>query len=627
MPYTEGQTTTDGSYTFRNGGWYKTPGWQPPAAPGPAKDAAAPAEPTPSTWEDIKNIAKPSLKMGGIAAIPGVGLLTAADFGMQGLNKIAPPGSLLGPPALTEEQRAKLFSPEGLGHTLPKYFGDTVGRPAQKILQQLADPSKPVPFSLGDIADKLGMEDPEAKTPGGRLAQTALEYGPGMFTGGSEARLLGKGAKGIMDFLPKASNLVSTAGATVGDWAANELSGGNPLTRMAGALMGGNVGPGIRRGRTPNPITDPTRAARVADVGQDVNLSAGQKVGGLTKSAEAWAGYPEEFQQPALGEQYSRGVMRRLGAPGAEATVPGSDAAKAANEQAFRTLTPPYTPPSPSPQYRATEMRFGNPATGTIDPDFDAAINQARAASTHPRPPGGPFSPRNVVDDFADRIKNGISGKGPVYGMGGADYQNIRGEIERAAAGTADPNIRTGLNQLRDALDNKMNASLAGGPHAGAWPAARQQFADWQGVNSLIQSGRAPEATLNPRQVRSQVSGTSPIGENAENFRLLTKKNPVAESWLPEVAGGAAGAWLGSHLGGEGATGGILGMMAGPTASKAARAGGRSILFQPGVQNWLGNQAWMPPPAGSPTALDPKAVARVLTTQQGIQNYEDTPYQ
>lgn len=456
----------------------------------------------------------------------------------------------------------------------------------------------------------------DAKTAPGRAVQTAAEVGPALATGpvgglrglaiksagaGVGSELAGQGAAAFKDKLPESAQ----------PWA-------EPVARAVGTIPGMMIPTAARKVVTPLPMSDEQFNTVQALRQSNPELVEASTAGQLTERPRLMA---MEARSPlgrgaeaAQEEAFTRGAMRQAGIQGD-----------------FSNIN----------QGRAIGDEIGNIRRGNnIDsanfaPLVRDAMNEARNLT---RTAGRGRTPQ--MDEVLQQIRFGAMNNGqPVLSMPGGRYNYMRGELERLAQATNNPEERLAIGRVRDRMDEAFRAGLP------ADAAANLQNLENQYANYNVLANILPapgKTTITPKEVKAAVGhswgnkaanegrGTlAPLADDAS--RVMTahptppagdKVPPVVDLAISALSGAAHGA--GGHAAGgglfgalaAGSEGGVLGHLLAPSLYHgAANIGSRAVSSGP-VQSYLGNQAWRP---GASTTVDMDQLVRLLMSPESRQ--------
>jgi len=203
------------------------------------------------------------------------------------------------------------------------------------------------------------------------------------------------------------------------------------------------------------------------------------------------------------------------------------------------------------------------------------------------------------VEKIGGDIIDALRGGRP---MAGDVYQSISSQLARAARGAGNnPELRTALYGMRDALDGAMERSIASvnPTDAGLWREARNQYrnlltieraATGAGENAalgLISPSALRNATVSTQGRRSYARGSGDFAELARAGEALMKPLPdsgTASRTAVRALGTSVPAVVGALAGtGAGPAGTLAGMAAGAAIPKVAGA----LMMTGPVQNYL----------------------------------------
>lgn len=406
-------------------------------------------------------------------------------------------------------------------------------------------------------------------TATGRLASRGL---PGMMAGSAvDGAILG----GIQGFGQGEDGFENRA-AGAGEGA---LVGGTIGAMLPAAVSG--ISSAARRAITPF-TTSSERQALASALGREgVEVSAGQATGsrGLRYAESEIGGQAAEDLMERQGEQFTAAALRRAGINANRATPDVIDGAfgrigKEFDDLGGRNIVVP-------------DRKLQDDIVDTWREYMSLTPEAARAPIIG-----------KMVGDLNNVFKNG--GR-----LNGAAYQAMRSRLDRAARGTADPQLGEALRGLRSSLDDAMERSIsANNPRdLGAWRQVRNQYrnmlvleraATGAGENAaqgLISPSALRNATVTKQGRRNYARGTGDFSELARAGEGIMKAMPNS---------GTAGRLNAQNLGTTfmGALGGIAGTSAGGVAGGVAGAvAGAAIpkvvgkmMMSKGGQAYLRNQ-------------------------------------
>jgi hypothetical protein len=204
----------------------------------------------------------------------------------------------------------------------------------------------------------------------------------------------------------------------------------------------------------------------------------------------------------------------------------------------------------------------------------------------------------NTVRDLGDVFRNNRP-------LDGAVYQATRSRLDRAARGTADPELSNALYGLRNSLDDAMERSIAANNPAdlGAFRQVRDQYknmlvleqaATGAGENAaagLISPSALRNATVSKQGRRNYARGSGDFAELARAGEGVMKAMPQSGT-APRTAVRNLGAALPTVLGAGagGAAGGGFGAVAGAAAGAAVPAVVGRLMMTGAGQAYLKNQ-------------------------------------
>ena len=525
------------------------------AAQSGAPQAPAQGDKNPSTWEDIKTVAPAATGRGVLQGAPQVALPTLADVG-AGLTQA-------GANYVTGDQ------------------GNMVSRGAYAVHQMLE------PYTYGGYVAEHPDLQTQAKTPGGKLAQTGLEWAPSVFAGalGSEAPLAAMG-KGML--------------GAAGSEAAGQASEGKPwepLARIGGAVLG-HGSPAMARAVVSPGGVGPEGAPRLA-AAQTMTDAGFPPMASDTTGSRLMALLEGASPKPDISEKLlsDGGVVRKPGPYENRDTVisalKGSLTGPNSRVEDLKANTNLY----PTPQLTqgianiAGEHTLAHPSTsGAYKPEIDKAYN-----------------------DYLD-----YATKGPLTGK---QYLDLRQSWNESGVPE--------LQQMAKLLDAGMNNSNNGPKYQGAWPKYFNDYANMKGL-SAGQEAAGNLGPLSPRVVANAMSKDTPMRDLAKAGADIYDNRPKPYSPTPALLAlgglGSAGGYFHGAQAGHGAEESLSAALQLPTLGGIAGYGASKVARTAPVQAYAKNQLWKPTAANS---MDPANVARLLAIRApaGGQTMLDQPQQ
>lgn len=359
-----------------------------------------------------------------------------------------------------------------------------------------------------------------------------------------------------------------------------------------GGLYGGAIGLGtplaisgvtntVRRAVSPA-STSPARQSLVNTLEREgIDVTAGQATGShaLRYAESEIGGAAARDLVERQGEQFTRAALSRAGVNADRATPEVID-------NAFNRIG----------------SQFDSLATrNTLKPDrklqndlVDTWRNYMSVTPPNARVP--------IVADMMSDINNALKNGGS---LDGKTYQSLRSRLDRVARGSSDPELANTLRDIRSALDDGMERSIAATnpKDLGGWRTARKEYrnmlvleqaATGAGENAaagLISPSALRNATLAKQGRRNYARGSGDFAELARAGEGVMKPMPQSGT-APRTAirnmGAALPALLGAGAGG--AAGGGPGAMAGMVAGAALPAFAGRLMMTPAGQAYLKNQ-------------------------------------
>lgn len=515
---------------------------------------AKPQPPQPSVGFDDLVPQQPSIGT-DVAKSIGSGLVTGTEY-------------LLGLPG--DMQRGMK---QGGDWVAEKLFG--APDPATKSkMDELAAVAKPLPSSSdiqGVVNKTTGFTPYQPKTTPGKYANRAAEFLPGgVLTGtvGGAIRF------GVLPGL-----------ASEGAGQATEGTRAEPYARLAAALAAPLAVNVARRVVTPFP-TSPERQAATAVLKKEgvTDLTAGQTSGSqkLRYTESELGGHRGAAMMDRQAEQFTAAALRRVG------------------ENANRA-----TPEVVNRAFDRIGKQFDDLAArntlGPVDQKLADDLVGQNGVLTMYRDGGGtaPIVDKTIIDIGQRLSANGV--------LSGEYYKATTSRLARVARETNDSDLKIALLDIRSALDDAMERSIAASNPAdlGAWREARRQYRDilviekaatGAGENAamgLISPSALRNATV-AQGKRAYARGQGDFAELARAGEAIMKPLPQSGTaprtaarqilnYGPAFIGGGAD----MAAGGSGVAGGLFGL-------GAPFMLGRGVMSGPG-RAYLGNNL-MPKP-------------------------------
>ncbi|XOK11618.1 hypothetical protein ACI6PO_00520 [Agrobacterium tumefaciens] len=417
---------------------------------------------------------------------------------------------------------------------------------------------------LGSGLVKVGLSPTAAvANRGGRLIALS---GASALEGGALTAAQGFGqGEGLEDRLNKAKS-----GLAVGTIIGSALPGAASL-----------VGNAVRRVVSPVSAS-PARQSLVNTLEREgVDVTAGQATGNdaLRYAESEIGGAAARDLVERQGEQFTRAALSRAGVNADRATPEVIDNA-----------------------FNRVGNQFDSLATrNTLKPDrklqndlVDTWRNYMSVTPPNARVP--------IVADMMTDINNALKNGGS---FDGKTYQSLRSRLDRVARGSSDHELANTLRDIRSALDDAMERSIAftNPKDLGSWRNARKEYrnmlvleqaATGAGENAaagLISPSALRNATVSKHGRRNYARGSGDFAELARAGEGVMKPMPQSGT-APRTAirnmGAALPALLGAGAGG--AAGGGPGAMAGMAAGAALPAFAGKLMMTPAGQAYLKNQ-------------------------------------
>lgn len=432
---------------------------------------------------------------------------------------------------------------------------------------------KPVANVAGNITGAIGL--------GSRLVRAGLSPSAAIASRGGG--LLPVSAASAVE----GSALIGAQGFGQGEGFADRMEKGKSGLKWGLALGAGTplavsgITSGIRRAVTPF-STSPTRQSLVDALKREgVEVTAGQATGSqkLRYAESEIGGQAAQDIAERQGEQFTKAALKRAGIDAERATPEVIDNAFNRIGSQFDTLA----------------------TRNTLKPDrklqtdlVDTWKNYMSVTPPNARVP--------IVADTMTDINNALKNGGVLDGKA---YQSLRSRLDRVARGSSDPELASTLRDIRSALDDGMERSIAftNPKDLGSWRKARNEYrnmlvleqaATGAGENAaagLISPSALRNATVSKQGRRNYARGNGDFADLARAGEGIMKPLPqsgtaprtaVRNLWssLPSLIGAGAG----------GAAGGGYGAVAGAAAGAALPAFAGKLMMTPQGQAYLKNQ-------------------------------------
>lgn len=426
-------------------------------------------------------------------------------------------------------------------------------------------------FSQGSVLpDPANIKGPDFQARGlpGQYAQTVAQFIPGTVIGGPVgmgAKLLGATAGGLSS--------EATGQATKG-------TAYEPYARLAGGLAG-SVAPSLLRSAiTPNPVSAERQGLLATMKKENVPLTAGQATGSnkLRYAESELGGGKYANQIEAQGEAFTKASLKRVGTNATRATPEVID-------KTFDRIGGEFNRLSANNRLIADPKIAQDLTQAVVDYGSIVAPN-ARAPVVE-----------KMVNDTLDLLtKQGF--------MAGKTYQHHASRLRTMARNTKDPELKSALNGIVEALDSGMERTIANyNPgDLGAWKVARKEYrnlmvieqaataAGEKAAEGLISPSALRNATIQKQGRRNYARGKGDFDDLARAGEATMKSLPQSGTAprtaarnigmsLPAILGGGAGAQVSPEMA-------MLGMVAGAGVPYAI---GRGLLSKP-MQKYLSNQ-------------------------------------
>lgn len=353
------------------------------------------------------------------------------------------------------------------------------GQAAEIEMGQPVDvPSGPETTDI--IEQNVTGELPKPQRMTGRFGETVGEFI------GSPASYVGPGG------LP--AKIATTVTSALGSEALGELTAGTaaePYARLVGAVLGGQAPRGGLKAAAGMEIPAERQAALATLRGEGVTPTAGQATGSRALHfAESQlgdlpgAGGAATAANERTLEEFTRASLRRV----------GEDADRATPEVVDRAFT-------------RIGRQFDDLAarnSAVRDRQFVKEILDAQAEYQSLVPEG---MRKPVVDKL---IEDALSKVAKNQTMAGEEYKALRSRIERVRRSSGnDPELRITLAEIRDAMDNLMERSIAATnpSDSGAWREVRNQYRNMLVIERAVSSAgeSAAQGIVTPAKLRQGV--------------------------------------------------------------------------------------------------------------------------
>lgn len=413
----------------------------------------------------------------------------------------------------------------------------------------------------GKVEDMTGKFH-EPQTTAGQYAQTLGEFAPAAI--GGEAGLVKKAAQVALPAL---------ASETAGQVAQNVSPALEPYARAAGAVVGGLAPAGLAKAVTPLDIPMERKAALGVLKKEGVDVTAGQATGrkSVQYAESEIGGGAAANKLDKQQSQFTKAVLSRIGVNADRATPDVIDKAYKQIGQKFDKLA------------KSNNVTVGN----KLSSDLTSIADEYHAL--------GGTAP--VVAGTVDALK-AIQGQ-----MSGKTYQAVASRLARQARTTKDPELKFALQDIRSALDDAFERTLAAKGQTDALnqlKEARRQYRDFVTIERAATGAGADTAmgVISPLRLRTAVAsmgrreyarGKRDLGELARAGTAIMSPLPQSGT-APRAAARAIPTILGASFG-AGAGGDPISTLAGATLGSAAPfIAGRALMSKP-VQSYLQNQA------------------------------------
>lgn len=408
-----------------------------------------------------------------------------------------------------------------------------------------------------------------------------------------------QGAARAMTAQPALQLASGVAGGAVGE------ATDSPVAGMAAGLAVPLAYGGLRAVISPGGTRPSEETRRLVEVARQegIPLTAGQTTGSrpLRTVESVFATLPstagrQEAMNQAQREAFNRSVMSRAGVQGESLATP--EVLQATRERIGGTIG----------EIAGRNMLRVN---RDVMQSVQQVANEARRYL--PQDKAKPVLAR--IGDFIDKIDT------KTFKVDGTAYAKLDSALSTQIRGEADGNVRTVLQQLRDALRTGMDASISG-QDAQAWAEARRQYANLALItramnqpSSATSAGNIPPAALSTTLAsgpqRNFAMGRGDLNDMTRVGRAFIQ-DAIPNSGTPErlaiqnmLTGGFAGG--GAMLGGADPMTALGAGMATLAIPKAVQ----SVYYSPIAQRYLANQVaerYLP-------RVSPEALRAITATQ------------
>lgn len=434
-------------------------------------------------------------------------------------------------------------------------------------------PTAPSTEDVTTLTTPVVGQEYQPKTTAGEYAKAVGEFVP--------AALAGKG--GMVKRLVTQAAIPAVVSETAGQ--VTKGTKYEPYARFAGALAGGVMPTALKSVVSPMTIDAERRAAAQVLKGEGVDVTAGQISGNKKLKAleSQLGGQKAQNLAEKQGEQFTAAVLKRAGIQANRATPEVMDEAFSRIGQKFDDLAANTAIKS--------DMKLVTDVS-SVEKDYTRTVSKSNLI---------PY-----VGEVATDIKNEAA-KGTIDGEW---YKKMSSDLAAKARKTTDGEFKAALLDLRAALDDAMERSMAkANPKAMAeWRQARKEYRNILVLEDAAKS--SDSGIISPKRLRQVVTSKDKRGyvrgknefsdvtrAGAFLMEALPDSGTATRTWAqnaamnaPAVLGGIAGSPLGI-------LGGIGGLMAGAAVPKGI---GAALMSDVG-QRYLMNNA-----ANGINLLDPR---------------------
>lgn len=462
-------------------------------------------------------------------------------------------------------------------------LGDIFTGANQQDLSGLITGEKPPDFfsHYADIQkgrQQIAQSAPLADLAGGLGGTLALTGGLGALPAGAEALgMTGGFGRQLGNSLLSTAAYEGMQGLSHGHLGAKLLE--DEGIGAGSGLLGGAIGHGVTRLISPSSVPPERRLAAALLGNEGVGLTAGQTTGskGLQYAESELGGGTAARMTDNQGAQFTAAALRRAGVNADRATPEVVDQAFTSNGNQFDALA----------------RRNVMPMDGQLSTDLADAVRTYNGLTN-------PSQRAPVVNQTLRDLVNAARQNGNQ--VDGVAYQALRSRLERAARGTADPQLAGALRDIRAALDDAMERGLtaSGSPDLGAWRQVRQDYRNLLVIEKAATTAGAQKTggLISPAALRGAaktIYGTRSFARGRDAFSDLSGAGEMTMTPLPQsgtaprLAARSFGAIPAAIGAAAGSPAGIPGMVGGAALGAGAPwLIGKALMSRP-IQNYLTN--------------------------------------